>query len=139
MLRAYNYVCGSYKYGDSTKLCHTYLIPCDLEILFSLTYRIVTLSLTSFTAILNLLRNLYGIGTSCSHGSFSPCSQIYSMRVCVCVRVRVRVHISGRTGSVLGRSLLATVRSQNVLYSVTSHFLQLVSASANNTFEGRIP
>ena len=59
--------------------------------------------------------------------------------VSVCLCVRVCVHISGPTGSVLGRSLLATVRSQNVLYSVTSHFLQLVSASANNTFEGRIP
>ena len=140
MLRAYNYVCGSYKYGDSTKLCHTHLMLCDLEILLSFTYWIVT----SFS-------NLYGIGTSCTHGSFLQCSQTYNMRVCVCVSVSmclclcvcvyvcVCVLIRGRTGSVLRRSLLATARSQNILYSVTSHFLQLVSESANNTFEGRIP
>jgi hypothetical protein len=40
----------------STKLCHTYLIQCDLEILVSFTYRIVTLSVTSFAVILNLLQ-----------------------------------------------------------------------------------
>jgi len=78
MLRAYNYVCGSYKYGDSTKLCHTHLMLCDLEILLSFTYWIVT----SFS-------NLYGIGTSCTQGSFLQCSQTYNMRVCVYVSVYV--------------------------------------------------
>jgi len=47
-------------------------------------------------------RNLYGIGTSFSHCSFSPCSQIYRMRVCVyvsvclcpCVCVSVSVYVS---------------------------------------------
>ena len=90
MLRAYNYICGSYKYGDSAKLCHTHLIQRDLEILLSFTYTVVIFSYFFYWRFESSIGTyVAGIGTSFSHGSLLQCSQIYIMRVCVYMSVSV--------------------------------------------------